>query len=228
MTGSRLTWQAQRERQLQPSARDAEDLTMDDRNEIVGLVGTLAVRIDARRWDDLQELFASELQADWTSLFGGERQLLKREQLIDNWRQMLPSFTHTTHLIGPADHRPERRKSTACWRVAHHRDNARPSLVTETRTCHCWLASELHRARKHDGCDVATVALVTGANRGLGLEVSRQLAEGSATATRRALAIASSGAELSVSWQIAWTITLLANPKWSRSANSLSGPALMK
>ena len=74
---------------------------MDDRNEIVGLVGTLAVRIDARRWDDLQELFASELQADWTSLFGGERQLLKREQLIDNWRQMLPSFTHTTHLIGP-------------------------------------------------------------------------------------------------------------------------------
>jgi SnoaL-like protein len=74
---------------------------MDDRIDIAGLIGALAVHIDARCWADLEELFASELKADWTSLFGGEAQVLKREQLIGNWRQMLPGFTHTTHVIGP-------------------------------------------------------------------------------------------------------------------------------
>jgi hypothetical protein len=74
---------------------------MDDRNEIADRIGALAVRVDARRWDDLLELFAPEIRADWTSLFGGEPQSLKREQLIANWRALLPGFTHTTHLIGP-------------------------------------------------------------------------------------------------------------------------------
>lgn len=74
---------------------------MDDRNEIADRIGTLAVHIDARRWDRLLEVFAPELRADWTSLFGGEPQSLRREQLIANWRQLLPGFTHTTHLIGP-------------------------------------------------------------------------------------------------------------------------------
>jgi hypothetical protein len=74
---------------------------MDDRNEIANRIGALAVHIDARRWDYLLELFAPEVQADWTSLFGGEPQSLKREQLIGNWRQLLPGFTRTTHLIGP-------------------------------------------------------------------------------------------------------------------------------
>jgi hypothetical protein len=50
---------------------------------------------------------------------------------------------------------------------------------------------------------------------------------GSTTATPRALpfdwAMASSVAALSVPWQLAWTITFFANPKWSRSANSMSG-----
>ena len=74
---------------------------MDDWNKIAGRIGALAVHIDARRWDDLLELFAQEVLADWTSLFGGEPQSLKREQPIANWRQLLPGFTRTTHLVGP-------------------------------------------------------------------------------------------------------------------------------
>jgi SnoaL-like domain len=34
------------------------------------------------------------------SLFGGEPQSLKRDQLIANWRQLLAVFTRTTHLVG--------------------------------------------------------------------------------------------------------------------------------
>jgi SnoaL-like domain len=74
---------------------------MDDWNKIADRIGALAVHIDARRWDDLLELFAPEVLADWTSLFGGEPQSLKGEQLIANWRQLLPGFTRTTHLVGP-------------------------------------------------------------------------------------------------------------------------------
>lgn len=73
---------------------------MDNRNEIADRIGALAVHIDARQWNRLLELMAPELRADWTSLFGGEPQFLKREQLIGNWRQLLPGFTHTTHIIG--------------------------------------------------------------------------------------------------------------------------------
>jgi hypothetical protein len=43
---------------------------MDDWNEIAGCIGASAVHIDARRWDDLLELFAPEVLADKTSLFG--------------------------------------------------------------------------------------------------------------------------------------------------------------
>ena len=44
-----------------------------------GTIGALAVHVDARRWDALLELFAQNVQADWTSLFGGEAQALTRE-----------------------------------------------------------------------------------------------------------------------------------------------------
>jgi hypothetical protein len=73
---------------------------MDDRIEIANQIGALAVHVDGRRWDALLELFAPRVQADWTSLFGGEPQTLAREQLLTNWRQLLPGFTRTTHVIG--------------------------------------------------------------------------------------------------------------------------------
>ena len=73
---------------------------MDDRFEIASQIGALAVHIDGRRWDALKDLFAPKVHADWTSLFGGEPQALTREQLMTNWRQLLPWFTRTTHVIG--------------------------------------------------------------------------------------------------------------------------------
>jgi hypothetical protein len=73
---------------------------MSDRSDITNRIGALAVHVDARRWDEILDLFAAQVEVDYTSLFGGERQSLPREQLIHNWRQLLPGFTHTTHVIG--------------------------------------------------------------------------------------------------------------------------------
>jgi SnoaL-like domain len=73
---------------------------MDERIEILGILGALAVHVDARRWDALAALFAPVVQVDYTSLFGGAAQATPREQLLATWRQLLPGFTHTTHVIG--------------------------------------------------------------------------------------------------------------------------------
>lgn len=73
---------------------------MNERNEIANAVGALAVHVDARRWDDLLLLFAPEVRVDYTSLFGGEPEIVAREPLIERWRNLLPGFTHTCHVIG--------------------------------------------------------------------------------------------------------------------------------
>lgn len=73
---------------------------MDERNDIAATVAALAVHVDAQRWDDLLSLFAPEVEVDYTSLFGGDAEVLPRERLIERWRNFLPGFTQTCHLIG--------------------------------------------------------------------------------------------------------------------------------
>ena len=73
---------------------------MDGRSEVASIMGALAVHVDARRWRELEALFAPELQVDYTALFGGAPQQLNREGLIAQWRGLLPGFTRTCHLIG--------------------------------------------------------------------------------------------------------------------------------
>lgn len=73
---------------------------MDERSEVSSIIGALAVHVDACRWRELEALFAPELRIDYTALFGGAPQQLKREQLIAQWRRLLPGFTRTCHVIG--------------------------------------------------------------------------------------------------------------------------------
>src|SRR5215472_2547684 len=73
---------------------------MDERSDISGVVGALAVHVDALHWNELLSLFAPEVRIDYTSLFGGECEVMARERLIDNWRQLLPGLTRTCHVIG--------------------------------------------------------------------------------------------------------------------------------
>ncbi|HTV49945.1 MAG TPA: nuclear transport factor 2 family protein [Steroidobacteraceae bacterium] len=73
---------------------------MDERIDIAGVIGALAVHVDAQRWSALALLFAPAVRVDYSSLFGGEAQSLPREQLLAGWQQLLPGFTHTCHVIG--------------------------------------------------------------------------------------------------------------------------------
>ena len=69
-------------------------------NAIISQVGALAVAVDAQDWPRLLALFEAQVRVDYTSLFGGEAQTLTREDLIGGWRQLLPGFNRTCHVIG--------------------------------------------------------------------------------------------------------------------------------
>lgn len=73
---------------------------MTHEQDITHRVGALAVLVDARRWDELTELFAPTVRTDYSSLFGGTPQTATREALVSGWRQLLSGFSHTTHVIG--------------------------------------------------------------------------------------------------------------------------------
>jgi hypothetical protein len=67
--------------------------------EVSDVVGALGVRVDARDWNGVWALFAQEVRIDYTSLFGGEPEVVKADELVERWKRMIPGFTHTTHVI---------------------------------------------------------------------------------------------------------------------------------
>src|SRR5258708_28377342 len=73
---------------------------MGERSDIANVIGALAVHVDARRWSELLAVFAPEVRVDYVSLFGGEAQSMKREELVGGGRKLLPGFTRTCHIIG--------------------------------------------------------------------------------------------------------------------------------
>jgi hypothetical protein len=73
---------------------------MNEHSEIASRVGALAVHVDAHHWDELVALFSATVRIDYSSLFGGEAEIVSREALVQRWRQLLPGFTRTTHIIG--------------------------------------------------------------------------------------------------------------------------------
>ncbi len=59
--------------------------------------------IDHKRWPELRALFADSVVVDYTSLFGGEVQTQKGDDLIAGWRTVLTPVPATQHLLGPID-----------------------------------------------------------------------------------------------------------------------------
>jgi SnoaL-like domain len=57
--------------------------------------------IDALDWAAVRATFADEVRVDYTSLSGGEPEILPADDLIARWQGLLPRFDATQHLIGP-------------------------------------------------------------------------------------------------------------------------------
>jgi hypothetical protein len=75
-------------------------MTYDETEAVRTVVASVAHHIDAKRWPELQELYAHEVETDYTSLFGGTPQSQSNEALIAGWRGVLANV-RTQHLLGP-------------------------------------------------------------------------------------------------------------------------------
>jgi SnoaL-like domain len=56
--------------------------------------------VDQLDWAGMKEAFADEVRSDYTSLSGGAPQIGPVDDLIAQWRTLLPGFDATQHLLG--------------------------------------------------------------------------------------------------------------------------------
>ena len=77
-------------------------MTLEHHEAVRATVMAVAHHIDAKRWDALRALYASEVETDYTSLFGGTPQRQSGDALIAGWRSALANVA-TQHLLGPID-----------------------------------------------------------------------------------------------------------------------------
>jgi len=76
-------------------------MSIEDETAIRQIVVGVSHEIDHRRWPELRALFAETVRVDYTSLFGGEPQSLRADDLISTWQTRLTSIEATQHLLGP-------------------------------------------------------------------------------------------------------------------------------
>ena len=68
---------------------------------VTDVIATMLHAVDDLDWGTVRSSFTTEVEIDYTSLWGGEPETLTADELIDRWRQLLPGFDATQHLIGP-------------------------------------------------------------------------------------------------------------------------------
>lgn len=63
------------------------------------IVESVAVLADSGNFETLENLYASEILVDYTSLAGGEPEIKSPQALMTEWAQVLPGFDRTRHEI---------------------------------------------------------------------------------------------------------------------------------
>jgi hypothetical protein len=81
-----------------PSAAQIQLLI--DKSEITDQVNKVANGADLNDFAMLRTAFADEVNVDYTSIFGGQPNKVKADDLLAGWRGTLPGFQATQHLLG--------------------------------------------------------------------------------------------------------------------------------
>ena len=102
----------------------------DDRHAVAEVVARVAYEADARDWAAVRALYADTVRVDYTSLAGGEPASVPADALIAGWRELLPGFELTQHMLGPVVVRLDGDRATARTHVrALHRIGAEEWIV---------------------------------------------------------------------------------------------------
>jgi hypothetical protein len=74
-----------------------------DTQAIIETIQNIFIGADQRDWDRCRSAFAPTVNLDYTSLAGGEPVNLAADVLVNNWKDFLPRFKATHHLLGNFD-----------------------------------------------------------------------------------------------------------------------------
>jgi uncharacterized protein YbjT (DUF2867 family) len=74
-------------------------LTLPDGEAARETLLTMAWLIDRRQWQELENLFAPEVQLDY-SRARGTASIIRREDLVKNWRELLEPLESSQHVLG--------------------------------------------------------------------------------------------------------------------------------
>ncbi|WP_437547947.1 nuclear transport factor 2 family protein [Sorangium sp. So ce327] len=95
---------------------------LSDVQAIQNVVVRIAHHIDKRRWTELRGLYADVVVADFTSVFGGEPQEQKTDDLLAGWSKFHDAIDASQHFLGPLDIEVKgEHASVECHVRAHHR-----------------------------------------------------------------------------------------------------------
>jgi hypothetical protein len=75
------------------------DLSLQERAEVIETCSQWAWCIDERRWEDLASLFADQCEVDYTELFGGEPMVVSPSDMARNSETLLKNLSATQHLV---------------------------------------------------------------------------------------------------------------------------------
>lgn len=79
---------------------NANESDTTDELKILGIVEAVGVLADRGAFDQLERLYSDEVLLDYTSMAGGEAELLGPTAIMTRWAGVLPGFDVTRHRIG--------------------------------------------------------------------------------------------------------------------------------
>ena len=92
---------------------DSSNMTTPDEAAIHTIVESVANLADRGNFESLEQLYAEEVEVDYTSAFGGEAELKSPQALMTQWASTLPGFDRTRHEISNVETKINGNKATA-------------------------------------------------------------------------------------------------------------------
>lgn len=104
---------------------NSQNIKTPDEAAIHTIVQSVATLADLGNFESLEQLYAEEVEVDYTSAFGGEVKLKSPQGLMTQWASTLPGFDRTHHQISNIETKVKGSNATATADVTanHYLDN---------------------------------------------------------------------------------------------------------